>query len=505
MAKAVARRQPGEALTAAFLLRVSDVRQAGEDRFSLAAQRRVLRERCRREGWTAGPEYVGEGESAFTRDVTKRQTIQALLRDAALGLFQILIVHDLSRFARDEELGHAVFNLLEQYGVRLVNASSDIDYSTAEGRMMLSIDLGLGSYWSRKMSMHIKKSKRERFEMGLHVGDLNFGYVKGATNKSPGVVVPDEARAIYEAFRDRAANAGYTEIARRWNGLGLTPRSKRGHTMFTASAVQSILENDFYCGFVRHNGERRKGLHEAIVSEELFLAAQAVVRRQPPKSREPRLLAGLAICVHCEGPIWQHKGGIKHTYAYYREASQRQGRPCPISGSLWPCDDAEREADAVIRDMALDEAWLAEVDREARRLPPKDDGGRAELLERKRRATTAYVEKALDEPEWKRIVQAIDDQLARMPVALPQTLAVAGLKLQSIGQLWEGMTVRERREAMRILFEQVALDTKAKKMWLQPWPEFVGLFAHRRDLCGLGTPGRTRTCAHGLGNHCSIL
>ena len=61
--------------------------------------------------------------------------------------------------AGDEELGHAVFNLLESNKIRLVNASSDVDYSTPEGRMMLSIDLGLGSYWSRKMSFHIKKAK----------------------------------------------------------------------------------------------------------------------------------------------------------------------------------------------------------------------------------------------------------------------------------------------------------------------------------------------------------
>jgi len=76
---------------------------------------------------------------------------------------------------------------------------------------------------------------------------------------------------------------------------------------------------------------------------------------------------------------------------------------------------------------------------------------------------------------------------------LPQTLAVAGLKLQSIGQLWDGMTIGERWDAMRILFEQVALDTKARKIWLEPWLEFQALFAHRREWCGLGTPGRSRT------------
>lgn len=214
-------------------------------------------------------EYVGAGESAFTNDIGKRQTMLEVKRDVEQGLLDVLVVHDLSRFARDEELGQAFFNLLQRHHVRLVNASSDVDYSTPEGRMMLSIDLGLGSYWLRKMSFHIKKSKRQRFELGLHVGDTPFGYHKGATTKDPLVPVPEEASAIAEAIRDYAAGAGFQEIARHWNADGLRPRSKQGHTQFTTSAMQSIIENDFYAGFVRYKGERRRGAHEAIISEDL--------------------------------------------------------------------------------------------------------------------------------------------------------------------------------------------------------------------------------------------
>ena len=505
MAKATARSRPENDVAAGLLLRVSDARQAGEDRFSVDAQRRVLRERCRREGWTPVAEYVGDGESAFTNKLTKRQTISDMLEDARAGRFQVLLVHDLSRFARDEELGHAVFNLLDAYGVRLVNASNDVDYGTPEGRMMLSIDLGLGSYWSRKMGFHIRKSKREKFELGLHIGDVPFGYRKGTTNKDPLQPIPDETTAIREAFRDRASGAGYSEIARRWNAQGLTPRSKQGNTLFTASAVQSVLENDFYAGFIRHKDERRPGTHEAIITEEEFLAAQARVRRQPSRAIEPWLLSGMAICAICGGPIWQHRGGTKHGYAYYREASQRRERPCPISGALWAREAAETKIHELVKSMAFDTAWLAEVDREARRIPRQDDGTRDKLIARKKRAMKLYLADDMDESEWSEVKRSIDEQLARLPVMLPQTLSTSAERLTSIGQIWDGMTLPERREAMRIIFEGVALNTREKAVCLRPAAEFHGLFVHRRESCGLGTPGRTRTCAHGLGNHCSIL
>lgn len=97
--------------------------------------------------------------------------------------------------------------------------------------------------------------------------------------------VPEEAAAIAEAVRDYAAGAGYTEIARRWNAQGLRPHSRQGHTTFTVSAVQSIIENDFYTGLVHHKGERRRGAHEPIITEGLWLAAQQRVRRQPSHAR----------------------------------------------------------------------------------------------------------------------------------------------------------------------------------------------------------------------------
>ena len=200
--------------------------------------------------------------------------------------------------------------------------------------MMLSIDLGLGSYWSRKMSFHIRKSKRERFERGLHVGDTPFGYRTGASTKDPLVPVPEEAAAIAEAVRDYAAGAGYAEIARRWNAQGRRPRSKQGHTTFTTSALQSIIENDFYAGFVRHKGERRRGAHQAIISEDLWLAAQERVRRQPSHARQPRMLAGIARCSECDGPIHQTKCGRGNGHAYYRETSHLRGQPCASGGKM---------------------------------------------------------------------------------------------------------------------------------------------------------------------------
>lgn len=68
-------------MRAALLLRVSAPRQV--DGLSLDAQRHALRGLCGRQGWAVVREYVGLGESAYTNDIRKRQTVLDLKHDAS--------------------------------------------------------------------------------------------------------------------------------------------------------------------------------------------------------------------------------------------------------------------------------------------------------------------------------------------------------------------------------------------------------------------------------------
>jgi hypothetical protein len=144
---------------------------------------------------------------------------------------------------------------------------------------------------------------------------------------------------------------------------------------------------------------------------------------------------------------------------------------------MWRCEHAEAEIDRISRE------WLTQIDREARRLPKQDDGERKELEAKRRRATMAYVEAALSEQEWRLELQAIHNRFARLPVGSPDIIHSAGERLASIGQVWDGRTMEERREACRILFQWVRMDTRGKRLWVRPWPDFGPLFVMQRDTC----------------------
>ena len=121
------------------------------------------------------------------------------------------------------------------------------------------------------LGRHPKTGRRAR-TLGISrpaaIGDVPFGYrwqlrenADGTTSRAtdlPLEPVPEEAEVIREAFRGRVSGAGPFEVAQRLNARGFRPRSKQGNPVFTLSAAQSMLENDFYCGYVRHKGARRR-------------------------------------------------------------------------------------------------------------------------------------------------------------------------------------------------------------------------------------------------------
>src|SRR3990167_2118952 len=154
-------------MRAALLARVSDVSQAATDRMSLPAQLRQMRERCEREGWAVVREFVESGVSAYTREMARRPGLLAAVESAERGEYDVLLVHDSSRFARKVGLHFDVLERLERVGVALLEADQPWAPSNADSFMVDVVKAGVNEYWSRKISEHIKKAKRERWDRGL--------------------------------------------------------------------------------------------------------------------------------------------------------------------------------------------------------------------------------------------------------------------------------------------------------------------------------------------------
>lgn len=471
----------------ALLARVSTEGQADADRHSLPAQLSAMRARCEREGWSIVREYIAPGESAYTDDLERRPVLAEAVRGAEAGEFDLLLVHESSRFARKVKLHHEIEARLARAGVQWLEAGEPLAPRTASKFMVDGVKALLNEHWSMQMSEHIRKGYTHRFELGLPTGDVPFGYESRGVDQAPAVVA-DEALAIRRVFRARAGGAGYAELARVLNAGDYRPHSKVGNTSFTASAVQSLLENEFYFGVVVHRGERRPGAHEAIITEDEYLAAAAVVNRmRAARARNPRLLSGLAECVVCAAPLNVSQSGRKGApLEYYRE-SQRGA----CGSRRWRADELEAKVDELVSTMAADQAWIEGIERRARKLPAKrDTGEREKLLEERRRATKAWISGDLDEREYRELKDAIDARVARVPAALPGGVLFSGKRFKTFADVWAVLSVERKREALRLMWERVYVDVEGRDVWFRPAAEFEAVFADRRRWVR-GTPDRT--------------
>src|SRR4051812_27183546 len=112
-------------------VRVSSEEQV--EGYSLAAQERAIAAYCEAHDFELVIHYRDEGKSARSDDLSKRPDFRQMLADAEAGRFDLLIVPNLDRFARNRRVAFDAYERLGRAGVGFISVSENIDYSSAQG------------------------------------------------------------------------------------------------------------------------------------------------------------------------------------------------------------------------------------------------------------------------------------------------------------------------------------------------------------------------------------
>jgi site-specific DNA recombinase len=126
---------------------------------------------------------------------------------------------------------------------------------------------------------------------------------------------------MFQRFAEAPSLAGLRDELRR---RGWCPRSNKP---WSKMAIDQILRNPLYSGFIRFNDQLYKGDHASIVDEILFQRVQSVRRDRSHGSsmlRRVFLLKGMIRCSVCGSWMTPHytqkksKDGSVHRISYYR-------------------------------------------------------------------------------------------------------------------------------------------------------------------------------------------
>ncbi|HDQ70666.1 MAG TPA: recombinase family protein [Chloroflexi bacterium] len=442
---------------------------------SIEAQLRITREFAERKGWIVVHEYVDAGFSG-TND--QRPDFQSMLQDALAGDIQVILFHKLDRFSRSIADILEYFHLFESHSILLASATEPFDFTTAHGKAHFHLLAVFAQWYIDNLSAETSKGKKQRALKGLHNGRLPFGYLKSESGVA--MIVPEEAEVVRQAF-EAYATGNYTDrrVAALINESRLPTRSGR---RWSKDSVRDFLQNEFYFGKVKYKGDLLPGLHEPIISQELFDRCQEVraSHRRAPRSHSPRfrtyVLNRILYCVRCGETI---RAQSCRGYRYYRDVTNSRGLHCPDSGTTVRAETVEDEIGAILRNMRLPEDWQDEI-----RSSVMNEDERRQMQERRQhlerklhRLGIAFADGVIDEPEYIRERDATQAELATLIVPENVDVIDAGLYLETLRDLWDEATLEEQRDICRLMLERVYYDLQQEHITeLIPQPAFLPLF-----------------------------
>jgi site-specific DNA recombinase len=391
-------------IRAAAYVRVSTNRQA-EEGLSLEAQERRVRERIEREGWEFEGVYVERGVSGRR---AARPELDRLL--GSLDSIDRLVIPKLDRLGRSNKHLHEVFEILQGAGVELVSVAEGIDTSTSAGRLMRNMLANLAEFESDTIGDRVRSVTASRVEKGKHHGRAPYGYTSREGSLYP---VEPAASVVRRIFNEFTAGKSQRSIQRALNNEGVPSQTGREWTQGT---VSKILSNVTYSGRVVINGEEHAGIHEPLVSAEVWdravklRAATARTKgkgRGRPSSGSHLFTRSLRLtCAHCGEAMIPRSDSDR----YLCHGRQKRG---PDSCPMTPIPRAELDG-AVFRyfeSVALDVDAMRDELREAADAKATEVAAllaRAERDEREAADAVAHVRRdytseAITAAEWREL------------------------------------------------------------------------------------------------------
>ena len=321
-------------LRVTYYARVSS--ESDEQLNSLGNQIKYYEDFIRRSAaWEFVPGYIDEGLSGIS--TKRRENFNRMVDDASHDKFDLVITKEISRFARNTLDSIRYTRELLSDGVGVFFQNDNINTLDEDSELRLSIMSSIAQDELRKLSSRVKFGHQQAIKSNVVLGNSRiFGYKKD--NKRL-IIDEEQAPMVRELFELYATdeysmkqletlfwNKGYRNLNGKkiahstMSNMIANPKYKGYYggnkvkvvDMFTKK--QKFLPPEEWVMFKDETGE----IVPAIVSEELWDAANAILRRRSEdvKNRQgicnhANLLTGKLYCAHCGAAYYRRESRDK--------------------------------------------------------------------------------------------------------------------------------------------------------------------------------------------------
>ena len=416
-----------------------------------------------------------------------------MLIDAANRESDVVVTNGLDRLSRNLMVTLNAFHTFVSNGVTYVSATQEIDYSTPEGKLFMTMVAAFAQYFSDNLSGHTRKGMRGRVRQGLFNGEPPFGYQRcdpeclGLDESHTGCHPdPENAQIVAELFERYADGSHSQATPAQWmNCQGFRTNAHESDEgsqdsdeikgrRFTGFLIRDILKNPFYTGKVRHKQEQFDGRHQPIVDQSLFDAAQKRKRANRSRktatvnrlSKNPHMLTGLLRCDQCDAKLWSQNQG-RTAGTYYVVPRKGHDHRCAYAGKSIKSQVIEDQASLIFADFTLRDDW---VDWIIENYVNKSD--LAESLKRREalaqkidRARVLYLEGDLSKERYDLIKSNADAEIATLYIPEIDDAVKASQLVTNLGTLWKEASAGQRNRLLRSVLDAIYVIWAAGRLW----------------------------------------
>jgi DNA invertase Pin-like site-specific DNA recombinase len=417
--------------------------------------------------------------------ITSRPVMQQLLSEIETGTWAGVLVVEVERLARGDTIDQGlVAQAFKVSNTKIITPLKTYDPTNEFDEEYFEFGLFMSRREYKTINRRLQRGRVAASKEGKFLGSRPaYGYkiVKIQGDKGNTLeIIPEQAevvRLIFSMYTDgiidpfgEKRRLGIQQIARQLNEMRIPPSR---HDYWVKSTIRDILINPVYAGKIRWNWRTNQkriingeqvisrprndefvlvdGLHEAIVSDEVFAKTQEFIAMAPPspvgyKNQIKNPFAGIIICGICKRKMVLRKGSMAGNYKK-KDYIICHARACSNVGSAY--DYVEAKILAAIK------SWYSQY--------------------------TVELEQKKDEPDINRIaleksIKLIETEIATLSKQQNSIFDLLEQKVYSTEQFLErSQNLSERitsaKEAMKLMESNLARHTDSELATYQLMPK----------------------------------
>ncbi len=445
---------PNQIAKIALYIRVSTDRQA-EEGYSIEVQKeRLIAFSKTIEGDVSYELYIDDGFTGATLD---RPAMQRLILDAKNRAITHVCVYKLDRLSRSQkDTLHLIEDVFLPNNIAFISIQESFNTATAFGRAVVGILSVFAQLERENIYERTRSGMQKRVEAGYWPGGggVPFGY---DYDLEKGILVPNsDAETVRQVYDLYLKGYSLQNIA---NILGLK---------YEKLASQILLRKT-NIGIIEYNGVEYKGMHEPIVSPDIYEKAIALHAQRSEKGLVPgtrHLLTGLVYCGVCGAKMrYQKWGNAGYKLVCY---SQQISKPYLVKDpdcdneTVW-AEDIEKTVVADLMEMTSDEIKTDGKDAPvsvSETLKKK----KSSLEQKLRRLYDLYAEAGNtvllgNIKELTDEIKKLDDKLREEESrgVWTKTAEAAKERLRNIRETWNYMDIQEQRSLICSVIDKITV------------------------------------------------